>query len=53
MKTGLLWIAGGGVFGAALSFAVGNTPIGVAMIAAIGAVAGWFAERAWHKRRRG
>lgn len=39
----LTWILGGGAFGAALSLAIGNSPIGVAVGTLVGGIGGWWA----------
>lgn len=45
MPAKALWIISGGLFGALLSFAIGNSPIGVAIGAFLGAIAGYVAKR--------
>lgn len=44
------WIVAGGIFGAGLSWAIGNTPVGIVIGAAVGAAAGAITRRLQRSR---
>jgi hypothetical protein len=53
MNTGAAWIVGGAAFGLVLGLIAENTPVGLAIVAVLGAAAGWAAHHVQHRRARG